>query len=642
MAAKKHYSALKRIVLFFVFTIVIISSCLALYPRVKVELNNNNVEIFADYRDIVMLAQNSNKQAEDVLRYLVDCGITGMMVSELTGELLSSGSLPIFYGTPESIEETRFSGFKGSLIVIPEELPYAEDLLELMEVRFGAKRIHLPQKIGVLLPFSSKDMEKYGIVPDLEGLYAANKLGLPVFWRVAQALNGETQNALNMLSAILKKYKNISVVAPFGDIALGFPDMSQFTEILKTNKIPAAQVEFSRQLGAPEISRLMFPNLIPLHSVTQEEITSRNLTRLALYERLIRAATERSVRMLMFRPSQSGTSKNPLYDFGEEIKKLKDGLIARGFAVTNVKNAFEGISWNNPIFGIIACGLMFLFSLFSYYSRFLSDGSDNGFSLKMIAAFILCTAILIPVMYYSQRVSIYVGAFVSVLIVVEASIIAMNPEKTNLYSLIKGFIAAVIGGISIAALFSEPLYMLRVKAFSGVKMTLLLPPLLVLLYDFRKRIHPESLSDMLSRPPLWGELLLAGVLIIGAGIILFRSDNVSIIPGVEARAREFLERTLIARPRNKEIMLGFPCLIFYYYAIRKGMWVHYREALRLGVVIGFSSVVNSFCHFHTPLFFILIRQINGLWLGIIIGVLSLGVFKFCLMPFYNQFKSVFD
>jgi len=344
----------------------------------------------------------------------------------------------------------------------------------------------------------------------------------------------------------------------------------------------------------------------------------------------------------MFRPSQSGTSRNPLNEFGEEIKKLKAGLVARGFTVQKTENVFEGVRWNSHIYGILACGLMFLYTLFSYFIRYYSGKDDDKFSIKLVLMFVLSTALLLPAMYCSQKLTIYVGAFAAVFIVIEASIAALDPQKTNLISIIKGFLIAVIGGLSIAALYSEPLYMLRIRAFSGVKMMLMLPPVLVLLYDLHKRIHPESLRDMLSRPPLWGELLLAGVLIIGAGIAIFRSDNVSIIPGIEARVREFLERTLIARPRNKEILLGFPCLIFYYYAIREGMWINYREALRLGVVIGFSSVVNSFCHFHTPLFFILIRQINGLWLGITIGILSLVIFKFCLLPFYNRFKSVFD
>ncbi|MCL2146317.1 MAG: DUF5693 family protein [Synergistaceae bacterium] len=634
---------MKKIFTLILFTIIIVASLLALRPRVQVERVNLNMGIFVDYRDIVMLAQNNRASAEDILKYLVDCGITGLMVSELTGELLTSGGLPVFYGTAESIEETRLSGMKGSLIVTPEDLPYAEDMLELLEIRFAAKRIPLSQGTGILLPFSNKDMEKFGVVPDIEGLYIANKLGLPVFWRVAQAPNGSTQNALDMLSKILEKFKSITVVAPYGDTALGFPDMSMLAGVLRANGIPAAQVEFSRQLGANQLSGLLFPNLIPLHSVTPEEITSRNLSRFELYERLIRAATERSVRMLMFRPSQSGTSKDPVNDFGEEIKRLKDGLSARGLTVEGMKteNVFSGVRWINSIFGILACGLMFLYTLFSIYGRLYFD-KEGIISIKMISVFALCALFLLSAMFFYQRVSTLVGALVSVLIVAEASIIAMAPERNNVYSILKGFVFAIIGGLSIAALFSEPLYMLRIRAFSGVKMTLVLPPVLVLLYDLRRRIHPESVRDMLSRPPLWGELLLVGVLLLGAGIILFRSDNVRVVPGIEIRMREFFERTLVARPRNKEIFVGFPCLILYFYVIRKGMWIHYREALRMGVVVGFSSVVNSFCHFHTPLFFILIRQINGLWVGIIIGIISVAVLHYCLLPLYNRFKSVFD
>ena len=407
---------MKKVVLFFILTIIIIASCLALYPRVMVEFNNKNVEIFVDYRDVVMLAQNANKHPEEALKYLVDCGITGMMASEITGETLSLGGLPIFYGTAESIEETRILGLEGSLIIIPEKLQYAEDLYELLDVRFGAKRVQLSHGTGVLMPFSIGDMKKFGVVPDLEGIYAASKLELPVFWRVAQALNGETQDALNMLSKILEKFKNISVVAPVGDIALGFPDMSLLTGVLKKYNIPAAQVEFSRQLGTHEISRLMFPNIIPLHSVTQEEITSRNITRLALYERLIRATAERSVRMLMFRPSQSGASRNPLDEFGEEIKNLKEGLTARGFMVKKTENAFEGARWNNSIYGVLAGGLMLLYALFSYYIRFCSDKDDGNFSVKLISIFILCAALLFPAMFYSQRVSVSAGALIAVFI----------------------------------------------------------------------------------------------------------------------------------------------------------------------------------------------------------------------------------
>ena len=138
--------------------------------------------------------------------------------------------------------------------------------------------------------------------------------------------------------------------------------------------------------------------------------------------------------------------------------------------------------------------------------------------------------------------------------------------------------------------------------------SLLLPPLLVLLHDLRNRVHPESLNALLSRPPLWGELMLGGVLLVLLGVMLFRSDNVPFIPGFEAKVRAALERWLVARPRSKEVFLGYPSLLLLAFAVKNGLWARYREVLRVGAALGFSSVVNSFCHFHTPVSFILIRE----------------------------------
>jgi hypothetical protein len=60
----------------------------------------------------------------------------------------------------------------------------------------------------------------------------------------------------------------------------------------------------------------------------------------------------------------------------------------------------------------------------------------------------------------------------------------------------------------------------------------MLPPFLVLLHDMRRRVHPESLSEFLSRPPLWGEFFLGVLLLALLGLVLFRSDNVQFIPGI--------------------------------------------------------------------------------------------------------------
>ena len=71
---------------------------------------------------------------------------------------------------------------------------------------------------------------------------------------------------------------------------------------------------------------------------------------------------------------------------------------------------------------------------------------------------------------------------------------------------------------------------------------------------------------------------------------------------------------------------------------KNGLWPHYREVLRVGAALGFSSVVNSFCHFHTPVSFILIREFNGLWLGLLLGAAAVLAVRGVLLPLWRRVR----
>ncbi|MBR2208017.1 MAG: hypothetical protein IJ859_04325, partial [Synergistaceae bacterium] len=100
----------------------------------------------------------------------------------------------------------------------------------------------------------------------------------------------------------------------------------------------------------------------------------------------------------------------------------------------------------------------------------------------------------------------------------------------------------------------------------------------------------------------------------------------------EAKLRVTLDKLLIARPRTREVFIGSPSLLVLNFLVAKKYFAHYREIFRIGVALGFSSVINSFCHFHTPLFLILLREFNGLWTGLIVGLIAVVIVKFILIP----------
>ena len=74
------------------------------------------------------------------------------------------------------------------------------------------------------------------------------------------------------------------------------------------------------------------------------------------------------------------------------------------------------------------------------------------------------------------------------------------------------------------------------------------------------------------------------------------------------------------------------------FAVKNSLWARYRELFRLGAALGFSSVVNSFCHFHTPIAFILLREFNGLWLGLILGSVVVLAVGRVLRPLWRRIR----
>ena len=608
---------------------VIACSSYGLIKRVKLERDNQNLAIVADYREVAGLAKNAGIGVDEAIQLLIKNGLRGLMVSELTGDNITHG-----VGQAE-FKESR--GIEGTLINIMPGSPYKDLLNEWLRVRFaiedkGEDKESANQDGALFVPMMFNVLKTAGIIPDIDGLEAAKRNNLAIYYRPAPSPGHLSDRASIMLKRVHEKY-NVAVFTPAGEIVSGYPDVSTLAETAHELNIPLAIVEFSKQLGEPALNRLTSPLLIPLHSVTNEEMSARRITRSALRDRLVRAAVERSVRLLLLRTAPPTSSEFVFNDFANEVKILSAELTSRGFNMAMPRAVFADEKLDTNIFAAFALSVMLVISLYAYLVRMglRVDSKING--LFVIACVVLSLGI-----WKIAIISRLAGALTAPLIAVEASLIAMDSGKNK--NLLYSFIFAVTGGLAIASFFSVTSYMLRLQTFSGVKFTLILPPVMVLLHDLKRRIHPESLIEFLSRPPLWGELVLIGVLLAGVGLIIFRSGNVAFIPGFEARIRETLERLLIARPRTREVFIGYPSLLLLNFLVGKKLFAHYREIFRIGVALGFSSVINSFCHFHTPLMMILLREFNGLWTGLIFGVVVVLVVKFVIIPCLKLIRPI--
>lgn len=606
-------------------TLTFLCACYGLYPRIRLESANQNVAIISDYREIAALAKNSGLDVDEAIEILKRNGLTGLMVSELVGDSVSHG---IGQAEMKSANETN-SDAEGTIITAKPFSEHRRLLNEWLRLRFGVS----DDRTGpILLTMPANMIKNSGIIPDIDGLESAKKAGLRIYYRPAPSPGHLSDKAALMLRKVHEKY-HVDVFTPSGEYVSGYPDVSALANASRELGIPVAKVEFSKQVGEPQLNALISPNILSLHSVTNEEMTSRRISRPALRDRMIRAAVERSVRLLLYRTAPMNTASFKFSDYAEEVRLLGEALRSHGFSLEWPDSVYAEWNLSPNIFAALAMSAVMVFCVYSYLVRMGMSSSR-----KVAAIFAGAGVILAVVMLKLSIAARIAGALAAPMIAVEASLLAMDEARNR--RIIPAFVFVVTGGLALASFFSVTDFMLRLRTFSGVKLTLMLPPVLVLLHDLKNRVHPESLIEFLSRPPLWGEIMLYGALLGAIGFAVLRSDNVSDISQLETNMRESLEHLLIARPRTREVLVGYPSLLLWGFLVRNGYFARYREIFRVGTVLGFSSVINSFCHFHTPMMLILLREFNGLWTGLLIGLVIVCVIKFVVIPILRLIRPV--
>ncbi|OPZ83207.1 MAG: hypothetical protein BWY76_02386 [bacterium ADurb.Bin429] len=195
----------------------------------------------------------------------------------------------------------------------------------------------------------------------------------------------------------------------------------------------------------------------------------------------------------------------------------------------------------------------------------------------------------------------------------------------------------VLGGLLIAAMLADGRYLVKVNAFVGVKAALAAPLLLfglLLVSDGLARAGESvsawwarlttNLKGFFNQPLyLWG-IIVAGIALVVVGLMIARSGNDGGVgvSELELRIRALLDQILIARPRTKEFLLGHPLFLLGMAAAMRNLRP-LAMILLLGGAIGQVDVLNTFCHAHTPVLLSLLRVVNGLWLGVIIGVVAI-------------------
>lgn len=611
-----------------------------LYQRMNAEMSHRSVGVVTGYRDLVTLSREEGVGPETLFSRLEDAGLRGLMVGDLTGDQLVMGALPLWFGPVGQIPSNLGAALDApagcGALWFRSEIGLDPALRRHLKARFpGLREFDTEQGPLMVIPYEFQGLLEIGVVPDLEGLDFAEKLGIPVIYRPAPSDGLPGEQVFSALTLVLDEYPGIRCLAPSGSVVAGYPDTAGLSKVMKERRLAVAQVEFSRQVGARSLVWRVFPEVLPMHSVTIEEIQSRGLSRQKIIERMIRAGRERSLRLLVLRP-ESVEGLQSLDAFTSDMASIASALEKTGHAPAWPE---PYTNWKAGLPDALALALVLVLTGFGLIWRY--RGTLVTEVRWPVAVLLGGLALFLGLAVWKiGAVSRLAGAFAVPFSAALACLEALDDWKKPWRSLALGMGVLLAGGLSVAAFYGNPLFMLRLQAFSGVKLTLLLPPVIVLLHDLRNRVHPESLGEVLNRPPLWGELFLIGVMVAAAGFMALRSGNVSIVSGWEIKIREGLEQILLARPRNKEIFVGYPCLMLWYLYRRQNLWPRYREVFRLGATLAFASAANSFCHFHTNLTFTLLRVFNGLWTGLLLGGAVAAVMFYVVLPGWKRFRGV--
>lgn len=625
------------------FTIILLGLALVLSVtglsrRWNAERAHRQIGFIVETSDVRSLARQSGLTPGELLGSLKKNGTIGVAVNELSGLDLAEGQAGYLYGPLASFPEAQrllpTTEKDQALIILGKGQSWAAEARDYLGAKYPGLRV--AEKAGktfLLLPRSVSELEKAGVAPDFAGLDLARSERIPVIFRPAPCPGTGADRVIASLESLLKTRPEIHGILPQGLIIMGAPEVGRVGEWIRTRGLFLAQAEFNRQLGAEKLNRGAYPALIPIHSVTTDEVIAKRMTREALVERMVRAAVERSVPLLLLRSYEIDTGGRT-ESLVEDMGKIKADLESRGFGI-GWTTALE--DWKRPFAGALAFGIVCSLFFTRVFLRF--RGNLTREIGPMEGAFVVLLGLGLSILML--RVSIVArlaGAAGSALIATEATLWTLGQYRKPVRGLLGGLALTVTGGLALAAFFSTPQTMLRLEPFSGVKATLLLPPLLVFAHDMKRKIYPESVRELILKPMIWIEFLLVSLILVAAAILALRSDNTAFVGGWERNLRDLLERILVARPRTKELFIGYPALILWF-AMARNNWARHAWVLpRAAAAIGFASAVNSFCHFHTRLPFILFRVFNGWWSGILVGVAVILCVRFAILPLARRWR----
>lgn len=549
-----------------------------------------------------------------------------------------------------------------------DDLYYTEDTRYLDVTSDGVKA---PRQVV------SSVIEDMGLGFDPEKIQAVQEAGLDVNLRPSNYYKYNTNIVKAYFDDVEKYGANLNEIIFSGSEILSYTKdkgtyQQELYDIMRAEDIPVGMIEssvqrgYSEQLGIEYLAEDLEYNVVRVFPVI--EYIQQRYNYLGYYEgpteienTLYRAITERNIRSIYFRPY-----KNTSYTYYEDLDEYKtmfEHLMTRlePHGITLGQSSvlpYNSVSPHLVIlsaWGLLVLGLIILKLVFDISNTF----EWILFGLGMVG--------IVGINYLAPNLSIELFALAGALIYPILAIIFLVEYikdmrlSQKIYSfkdlLVKSVIAllatgliSLMGGLTVGAIMSRADYLVEMSYFRGVKVSLVVPIVaFVIIYLIKlgyKRTDTElrentyflqDVKDFLFEDIKMFYIFLAGLVAVVGYIYIARSGHETSIEvlDVELIFRNFLENVLLARPRTKEILMAWPAVgATIFFAGRFYNKLIFPAALL--ATIGFTSIVNTFCHARTPIYLSTARSFLSLGIGVVAIVFTLVVLTI-LHRIYNAF-----
>lgn len=356
---------------------------------------------------------------------------------------------------------------------------------------------------------------------------------------------------------------------------------------------------------------------------------------------LYRAVTERNIRVVWLTPfidAQTGCVITDGVVYEEVIQNLLMRISPHGLTMADgefsVFPEYEPNEWLlcGVLLGILGAALLVIGSVF-----------ENR-KIKSAVFLLFCAGLAFLILFIDLRTAAPALAAACLFPCLSVCLVTARlkagggstlGKKLAVYckAILPAFLTALLGGLFVAAIQSSSEYMLAVENFRGVKLSQVMPLCFAAVIIYLKLYGRDGLKDILSGKKTLIILLMIALLAILAIFLMRTGDGLLSVGTLEQRFRNALERLLITRPRTKEFLIAWPCLALACALAAAGA-KRWLWPFAIVSTVGFSSVVNTFCHSRAPIWLSCARSVLGLVIG-----LALGMIVICIADLFGRRKS---